>query len=592
MKLEEILLNHNNDALRPLLHYVSQPPNPLPTRKSERIALLCAEMTDPARLRLQWDALTDLERAAVAEALYNRGKLDKTAFVALHGSLPASYSERYSRNPVAIPLIFDSAWQLADELIPLFKKWVPKPKPYQAAENDALPETVAPFGQPIPLTHVETEPIAFHDLSATLLLARDGKLKVSEQTGLPGGAVLRALAGRLLLSDYYESGDSGKAADYIRPFGLAVLAEVARLVKKRGDQLRLTPTGEAWLAQPDPEQYRRIVDAWASSDLHDELRRINLIKGQQSRGISLNAPLLRRQAILNTLTSCAPGKWLHINEFFKLLKLTRNNFDVETGNYTRLYAYHQEYGWFGGLSDETQWRIVQGQYILVVLFEYLAGFGLVDVAYVRPEDARYQVEHLWGYDNEPFFSRYDGLQYIRLTALGAYVLDQTDEYTPAAAGNGRLLVPGEAALKVLPNRQIVVMHRGELKPNDRALIERIAERVSDDVYTIDTRMLLDAFETGLTGQGVVEFLELASGGALPQTVAVLIDDAAANSRKIERAGDAALFRVVDAPLAALLANDRELKQYCLLAGENTLVVPATKQNAFRKRLKQLGYGVA
>ena len=47
-------------------------------------------------------------------------------------------------------------------------------------------------------------------------------------------------------------------------------------------------------AQPDPEQYRRIVDVWSISDLFDELRRINLIKGQQSRGASLSAPLLRR----------------------------------------------------------------------------------------------------------------------------------------------------------------------------------------------------------------------------------------------------------------------------------------------------------
>jgi hypothetical protein len=587
MKLQEMLLSLNNDALRPLLHFLSQKPNPLPTRKLEIVALLCAEMTDPARLRRQWNVLSKTEGAAVAAALYDGGELDTTAFIAMHGSLPSTSPGRYGRDASALSLFFDSNWRLADELIPLLKVWVPEPDPYQAVEKDALPETVAPFGQPVALEHVDTEPIAFHDLSATLLLARDGKLKVSDQTSLPGGAILRTLAGRLLLSDYYDISDGGRGAqgaEIIRPFGLIVLAQAARLVKKRGDLLFLTPAGEAWLAQPGPAQYKSMVDAWVKSDVLDELRRINLIKGQQARGIALSAPSLRRRAILNTLENCTPGKWLHVNEFFKLVKLTRNNFDVETGSFTRLYAFDQEYGWFGGLSSDTSWRVVQGQYILVVLFEYLAALGLIDVAYVPPEKARYRIDYLWGYDDSPYFSRYDGLQYIRLTALGAYVLGLADQYTPAVVENSK------AVLKVLPNHQIVILHRNELKPNDRTMIERVAERVSDDVYQIAAGMLLDAFETGLTGQAVVQFLESASGGPLPQTVAVLIDDVAANSRKVERAGEAVLFRTADAHLAALLANDRELKQYCLLAGKNILVVPAAKQTAFRKRVKQMGYG--
>jgi hypothetical protein len=71
----------------------------------------------------------------------------------------------------------------------------------------------------------------------------------------------------------------------------------------------------------------------------------------------------------------------------------------------------------------------------------------------------------------------------------------------------------------------------------------------------------------------------------------LLDDIQRNSRALKEIGPAMLFSVADPALALLLANDARLKEICSLVGETGLVVPAGKETSFRRRVKQLGFGI-
>ena len=71
--------------------------------------------------------------------------------------------------------------------------------------------------------------------------------------------------------------------------------------------------------------------------------------------------------------------------------------------------------------------------------------GIVDVAFRDPVNARSDYRHMWGVDDLSCLSRYDGLRYIRLTRLGAYILGLADAYRPAET-------KPSAALSVLPSR--------------------------------------------------------------------------------------------------------------------------------------------
>jgi hypothetical protein len=81
-----------------------------------------------------------------------------------------------------------------------------------------------------------------------------------------------------------------------------------------------------------------------------------------------------------------------------------------------LYISDAHYGSLGyeGYHD---WEILQGRYILCLLFEYAATLGIVDVAYDSPVNARDDYDKLWGTDELWFLSRYDGLCEFRPTKL-------------------------------------------------------------------------------------------------------------------------------------------------------------------------------
>jgi len=65
----------------------------------------------------------------------------------------------------------------------------------------------------------------------------------------------------------------------------------------------------------------------------------------------------------------------------------------------------------------------------LLLFEYVALLGLIDVAYLHPNDGILSLRSNDYYEST--LSRYDGL-YFRLTPLGAYCLGLSDRYQPAA----------------------------------------------------------------------------------------------------------------------------------------------------------------
>jgi hypothetical protein len=106
-----------------------------------------------------------------------------------------------------------------------------------------------------------------------------------------------------------------------------------------------------------------------------------------------------------------------------------------------LYIGEQQYGSLGYDGSE---RVLNMRYLLSLLHEYAATLGMIDLAVIPPAGACDDFHSLWGTDEVPFFSRYDGLMYFRLTPLGANCLDVKTDHQPAP-------IEVKAVLRVLPN---------------------------------------------------------------------------------------------------------------------------------------------
>lgn len=589
----------NADALKKLAALTHEK---LPTRKADLAAVIIRHLGGE-RLRTIWQGLDELQRAAVAEVVYSgSSQFVADRFRAKYGRDPFWGSlDRYRRDEHPSPLCFffyDGV--MPDDLMERLKAIVPPPVAATIKTLDQLPAAYdRPFErwneklrtrekgtEKVPITVRETERAAQRELLSALRLVDAGKVTVSDKTRRASSATLDAITEILEGGDYYphvppKSKWDDENAGPIRAFAWPLLVQAGGLARPAGAKLQLTKAGRKALSEPAAGTIRTLWTQWVDTTLLDELARIECVKGQTGKGRrGLTAVSSRRDAIADTLAECPAGGWISTDEFLRFMRASGNEFAV-TRNAWGLYIGELQYG---SLGYDNSVRILEERYLFCLLLEYAATLGLIDVALIPPADARGDYHSMWGTDDLPFFSRYDGLMYFRVTPLGAYCLDTASDYEPAS-------IEVKPVLRVLPNLEIAAIG-STLEQGDRLALDAYATRVSDLVWRLDAGRLLAVIEEGRPVAEIREFLAARSGTPIPDTVVRLLEDVADRSVKVHDRGLARLIECADPALATLIANDSRTGKHCIKAGERHLVVQASSEASFRRTLRELGYLLA
>jgi hypothetical protein len=567
------------------------------TRKAELVNLIASHLQG-RRLRELWDRLDPLQQAAIAEAIYSSSlTFDKTHFRAKYGEVPSlgeNIHHYYSPSPPLARVLLHPDGISAD-LAARLKEFVPEPAP-AAIISVAARSGQGPNERPAseasedfaPAATFEMEQAAQRDLKLVLLLAREGKMRVGDKTGLPNAAGAKAFEGVLTGGDFYSpehtakeiSGAASKVGP-IKPFAWPLLLQAASLVVN-GTRLKLTKAGDKALASAAPETISVIWKRWVEYTGFDEFRRIEAIKGQQGRArMSFVSVAVRRKVISAALRKCPEGEWIEVDEFFRFMQASKHYFEV-TRNPWDLYISDSHYGSLG-YDGYHEWEILQGRYILCLLFEYAATLGIVDVGYDSPVHARDEYRDLWGTDSLYFLSRYDGLIRFRLTPLGAYCLGSATEYSPKPPKP----ISSTASFTVMPSLRVMV--NGELSVDELAMLELFAERVAETEWSIRTVRTLRAIEAGHDSDALAEFLQSGDEQPLPETVSKFFSDAVKRAVAVKDRGEARLIECADATLAETIATAEATKAYCFRAGDRHLVVSSKHEQSFSKGLEKLGY---
>ncbi|UNN04909.1 helicase-associated domain-containing protein [Rhodococcus opacus] len=246
----------------------------------------------------------------------------------------------------------------------------------------------------------------------------------------------------------------------------------------------------------------------------------------------------------------------------------------------KLYLVDSQYGGLG-YDGYHRWEILEGRYTAAVLFEYAGTLGLLDLEYLHPTGARSDFHDNWGGDDLDALSRYDGLQSIRLTALGCYALGLTDTYHAPTDDETT------AVLKVLPNLDVVAT--GTLSPGDQLLLSAYAAHTADRVWTVSAASLLSAIDTGRNLEDLTTFLAQRTEHELPGSLTTLINDVTHRTTQLTDHGHAWVIECTDDALAALVTRDRALRRLCRPIGDRHLAVPLEHELKFRRALLKLGY---
>ncbi len=575
----------------------------LPTRKAEILAVLQKYMASPENLRQLWQSLDSLQQAAVAEVVHSPSlHFDAAGFRAKYGQNPdwgeiSRYGEM--KKPSRLRLFFYH-YTMPRDLKEQLKVFVPPPRAVQIRTVDEPPDTVSQtryeynyttyerkqYIAAIPVVRCETERVAQHDVHAVLRLIGTGKIRASDKTKRVTAAGARAITEVLQGGDFYPPDEASDVyrtdPGPIKAFAWPLILQSAGLANLSGTKLHLTPTGKKALNSPPHKVIGTAWKRWLKTKLLDEFNRVHTIKGQTGKGKRVMTAVTGRRAVIaQALAECPVHEWIAFDEFSRFMRAAGYTFEVARDLW-QLYVEEPYYGSLGyeGFGD---WHIIQARYMLAFLFEYVAALGLIDVAYIPPSGARLDFRNLWGVDDLDCLSQYDGLLYIRLNGLGAWCLGLTKEYVPSP-------MEVQQILKVLPNLDIVATV--SLSPGDVLFLEQFAEQTSDMVWKIQPVKLLKAVEEGQSVADIEAFLKAKSGNNLPDTVAIFFKETAERVSALVDRGSARLIEAQDAALAQLIANDRRLRSLCMVAGERHIVVPADNEKAFRRTLRELGYGVS
>ena len=601
-------LNFNTvDELKKLLPLL--PIQNSPTRKAELVEAIAQYLLGPG-LEAQWNDLDSLQQSVVAEAVYSPdGRYHPELFQAKYGDLPhwpsnSSYS--YREPATGLDLFFyrlrtyGSREILPDDLRQKLKQFVVKPDPLSLTTCERLPDNFEVITEQfdfserkaiirreqVPIQSRTMEQAAIQDLNAVLRLIQQGKVSISEKTLMPSKASLNGITPSLHQGDYYDETDEVEGISSpigpIRSFAWLMLVQAAKLATPNGKKLQLAKSGQKALSAEAATTLKTLWNRWKKTTFLDELRRIDNIKGQTGKGKrGLSAPSGRRNQIIEALLQCPINQWVELDSFMSSMVVNQQVFLVSR-HPQNLYLYESGYGSLAHVEDS--WSILQDSYLRCFLFEYAATLGLLDVAYISPHVApRQHSNHYWGMDDMPFLSRYDGLVYFRLNALGAFCMGLIDHYEPPK-------VVSTTQLSVKPNGTIS-NPGAPLSPLEMELLTNFAQTNRDGSWRLDRRKAIEATAAGQSLDQLYEFLSQACIEDLPQSTEEFFSDCRQRSESLQDKGLARLIECASPDLAQQIATDPHLKKCCRLAGDRHLVVPLKQEARFLKALQKLGYSL-
>src|ERR1700684_1749261 len=141
-----------------------------------------------------------------------------------------------------------------------------------------------------------TAPDALSNLVAVLELTADRQVRCSAATRRPLAATVRLVEDVLVAGDYYDGDDDGGRAEPIAAFAWPLLLQAGGLAQLAGTRLELTARGRAALARPSYQAIGTLWARWLRCVSHDEMARIEAIKGQR-KPATLTAAAGRRAAV-------------------------------------------------------------------------------------------------------------------------------------------------------------------------------------------------------------------------------------------------------------------------------------------------------
>ncbi len=587
--IQEQLLRHFTRfdivPLRALLEIVGHP-NPSGLRRDEAIFYLIDQLGSKVSLRKLWDQLDPVTQQALSMTVHVTNGIYQPDTIQLrYGHLPPPPQRHWAGyKPTELDLFLDENQTILGELYPILRVVAPKPEPWKIPTQPEPPPRYEAFG-------FERSPgpeVGLQDLTTVVALIGQGRILVNDRM-LPTSDSIQLILDNLADGDFFELTSGQDLSETIRPVGLvrfALGSGIAEVGPRSGYNqiLKLRPLGWEWLTRPSADLIFDALETWTKTNLFDELERLSHLRGAQRKSDEPTEPGKRRDRILEALSWAPPDAWLSIGDFFKAIKLWQFDFTVEREE--ELNSIDDSTGRKLDINElRDPWRAVKGAYTLNVLWETLCSLGALDLAYTEPQHAPPLLEtptENWQRPIHPY-TRYDGLAYLRINELGAYLFGHAKRYTLPRSIAAPFFYVNEL-YDLQPSRPVLLSFQMQMLP----LLGTSGE---DGVYRLDKASWLVAQQDEGTLKERRELLQARHDGPLAPVVEDWLEQAEADSTALRRGRTMLTIQVRSLEVRDTLLNDPELRRYSRLLDDRTLLIPSSREHAFLRRVLEMGYGM-
>ncbi len=206
------------------------------------------------------------------------------------------------------------------------------------------------------------------------------------------------------------------------------------------------------------------------------------------------------------------------------------------------------------------------------LFFLFASFGIFDIAFNHPDTTKL---------SKTYFSPFDGLRYVRLTPLGAYVLGITNDFQSQK--------PETVATFVLDADNLFI-HASD-SPQCEVILQDIAIKVSANRYKVTALSFLKSCKKKDDIHTKIQYFKNYVCNTPPQNWNDFLNSLERKINPLTAVKNQMVFQVpsTDTQLIALLAKDEVLKDLVTKAENYQIIIKNSDYAVLVNRLKEFGY---
>lgn len=318
----------------------------------------------------------------------------------------------------------------------------------------------------------------------------------------------------LLSPDIDEIQDIKNAGDTTVCFAIVQLLRAADVLDIVKDKLVPSTNAIKFANFSVSEKAKFLFDAYMGhkGDIITESFRISTCKLRFSRS-KQNLSSARKEVVM-MLKECPVNEWISFSQFSKeMRKSNRHLFDM-VGEVLIRNDYDNSYYNIPG------WNIFEHGAISIMLMEYMATLGVVDVL----------VQEVSHSDYEMYYSYETSL--FRITELGAYLLGITDTYSEKQQEFSK----EEKGFIVQPNFDIIIPN-GKNRMQHELFFDRFMNKTTNDtevsVYKLDFKSILKAVNIGLLIREIYSYCETFSDIPIPDNIKAAFEEWDYQSKRIK-----------------------------------------------------------